>query len=111
MFEQIKAYATVGLVAWAVAGPMLTYGATSFSAWLDKRAAVREADATARTDERAKAAALRQSDFAKMQADRDAKVAAAIEELRQLPPTPEADDELQKLCDASVSCRDRRSKK
>lgn len=104
MFVKLKSYGTLGLVAWAFAGPIATYAWTSLAAFIDKRAAVAEA----RKEEKDVAYKQRIADLEVMETDKQRKIAEAREEAMRLTPTPDDAAELQKLCDRSASCRDRR---
>lgn len=104
----MQLYAILGLVGWAIVGPLLGWGLTDLKhKWVDTpnavAAAVRQtADASAQ-ECRAKVAKI-QTDLE--EANREARRLAEEAE-QSVGPTPVEKAALQDLCNKSASCRDR----
>lgn len=103
MLAQIKSYGTLALLAWAVAGPLLTYGWTALAAYLEKREAVSKAQAAAKSACDARVTEIQtQLNNAVVENQRLAAEAEA-----SVAPTPADMAERQALCNRSASCRSR----
>lgn len=95
------------LIAWGLIAPLGVYGWQKVSAALDKRQAVSAAVKLTKAAEQQQCAVRIDSIAKELNDDAAKRVAEARSAVAALPPTPDDDAGLRRLCQQSASCRDR----
>lgn len=103
MLAYLKGYGLVALLAWAVAGPTVTYAWTSFSAYFERKSAVKIAVGEEKAACKTQVTKI-QTDLNNQEAE-NRRLAAEAE--ASVTPTPADMVERQALCNRSASCRSR----
>lgn len=96
-----------GLLAWAVAGPLLAGGGVYLTMLAHEAVVVGAARRAATTEARSACAAERAADAGRDEADKASGIGDARRAADEVAATPDIPDDIKRLCLASASCRER----